>query len=236
LTCILHLSDNLCSEFEDGCNNHGSPDGCFSLGEWHQLIAKNENKASEIYAENCLKRQHPSSCFNLAMLLLSKRIPMPAALADNGKESSDQAARRFLKRGCDLKDGLHSQACSAYATLCLSGTGGERDVPSGVSALQKLCDAPFNDARACVRLGSVFLRGESAYPGVKQDKAEAFKFMKRGCEELGHPNGCQVLAVMYSKGDGVEKNQTLAEKYQEMTKDLLKRTGEKMGSVSVDPL
>jgi len=170
------------------------------------------------------------------MLLLSKRIEPPKVLADRGlTEAPDTVARSLLKRGCNLKDGLHGQACSGYATMCLSGTGGPRDIPTALSMLKKLCDAPHNDARACVRLGSVYLRGDSTYPGVKKDIGAAYQIMKRACEELGHPNGCQVLAVMYSKGDGVEKNEELAEKYREMTKDLLKRTGEKLGNVTIEP-
>jgi TPR repeat protein len=213
------------------------------------LIGKDDTKAAELYLQNCQERSHPSSCFNLAMLLLSKKITdLPennknkvtnttTSSENNGKEiSSDVLARDLLKKACELKDGLHGQACSAYASLCLSGTGGSRDIATAFKTLNKLCDPPYNDARACVRLGSVYLRGESTYPGVQKDTTKAFRFMKRACDELGHPNGCQVLAVMYSKGsDGVERNEALAEKYRELTKELVKKTGEKLGNVTVDP-
>ena len=222
------------SEFEDGCSNQKSADACFSLGEWQQLIAKDEPKAAELYADNCMDRSHASSCFNLAMLLLSKRIEVPAKLSGK-EEPHDVVARKLLRRSCELKDGAHSQACSAFATVCLSGTGGPRDVKTGIEVLSKLCDPPHNDARACVKLGSAFLRGEATYPGVIKDIKAAHEKMKRACDELGHPNGCQVLAVMYSKGDGVEKDEKLAQKYRDMTKDLIVKTGEKLGSVSVDP-
>ena len=168
------------------------------------------------------------------MLLVSKRVEVPKRL-ENESTSADTVARSLLKRGCELRDGAHSQACGAFATLCLSGTGGPRDVKTAIDTLTKLCEAPHNDARACVRLGSAFLRGESVYPGVPKDLKVAHEKMKRACEDLGHPNGCQVLAVMYAKGDGVEKNEELANKYKQLTKDLIIRTGEKLGNVSVDP-
>jgi TPR repeat protein len=228
---LLELT--LHSEFEEGCNQN-SPDACFSLGEWHQLIAKDEEKAGEIYAKNCNDRSHPSSCFNLAMLLISKRIKVPQNMGPS--RTSDQVARTLLRRGCELKDGSHGQACAAYATVCLSGTGGPRDLTTGLQTLSKLCDPPHNDGRACVRLGSAFLRGGSAYPGVQRDPQAAFTKMKRACDDLGHPNGCQVLAVMYAKGDGVSKNDELAEKYRLLTKELILKTGEKLGSIAVEPV
>lgn len=147
--------------------------------------------------------------------------------------SREEAGRSFVKTACEKSDKDHAQACSVFATLCLGGIGGPQQVDTAISLLTDLCQAPYNDARACVKLGSAYIRGESAYPGVAQDFQKAFHTMKRACDELGHPNGCQALAVMYHKGDGVKQDSDKAEQYKNLTSELLEKTGEKLGTLSI---
>jgi len=131
-------------------------------------------------------------------------------------------AAYFIEKACKFGN---SQACSALASFKLSGTGCEQDTASGISLLENSCEN--NDAAACLKLGSLYLRPKAEY-GIERDPHKAFSFIKPCCE-LGHPNCCQILAVMYRKGDGVEQNNELFEKYKHLTKRILKETGERMG-------
>lgn len=54
-------------EFREACEE-GDPTGCHSLGEWFSVVSRDYDKAAELYRENCEKRQHGASCFNLGVL------------------------------------------------------------------------------------------------------------------------------------------------------------------------
>ena len=53
--------------------------------------------------------------------------------------------------------------------------------------------------------------------------------MEKACR-FGHPASCHTLAVMYRRGDGVEKDEKMFKMYAQMTKDLVKATGERLGA------
>lgn len=241
-------------EFEIGCDQ-GSAAACFSLGEWHQLVNKDALKAGQIYDENCFERKSANSCFNLAMLYLGNRlVPTPPADATDAiaplpkKDASvaaenatppakqpesvdptmniitDRLTRAALlqKRACVLGNG---QACSAAAQLMLHGVGCPKDVDGAVKRYDIACER--DDAQACFKLGSLLIMGEKY--GVKRDPKRAAKLVEKGCD-LGHPNACQVMSVMYLKGDGVEKNMKKHEHYKALTIRIVEQTGQRMGA------
>ena len=168
------------------------------------------------------------------MLLLTNKIEVPKSLNSSG-EPRDFLARNLIQKACETSDFEHAQSCSTYASLCLSGTGGPRDIPTAVRYFEKLCQAPYNDARACVRLGSAYLREEGTFGEIPRNPTRAFELMQRACDDLGHPIGCHSLAVMYASGDGIKKDSSKAVEYQEKTKEYLKRTGEKLGTIKMKP-
>mmetsp|Transcript_4649 Transcript_4649/g.5867 ORF Transcript_4649/g.5867 Transcript_4649/m.5867 type:complete len:238 (-) Transcript_4649:689-1402(-) len=211
-------------EFETGCDQ-GNASACFSLGEWYQLIAKNVPEASKLYDKTCYKSNHANSCFNLATLYFGGKLGSSGASLDpkaNKLEDDKARALYFHEKAC--KNG-NSQACTVFATLKLHGIGCKPDFKSSAALLENSCGE--NDAGACLKIGSIYLQPKKEY-GIERDPAKAFKFIKSGCD-LGHPNCCQILAVMYRKGDGVEKNEKLFEKYKALTMRIVKETGERMG-------
>lgn len=223
-------------EFEEGCFAQKQSDACFCLAEWHQVVAKDLKRSGELYASNCLDNKHHGSCYNLAIQLLAAgsgqeaeiKAVLPEPLASQDRQVT---ARQLLKESCEV--GKHPVACLSYASMLLAGLGGERDLPTAMSLLESNCYRG-NDSRACVKLGTVFLRGDPTYPGVPKDAKRAFQHMKHACDELGHPNGCQVLAVMYKFGDaGLPVDLDKSRHYQKLTKDLAQQTGDKLGNVSV---
>ena len=55
--------------------------------------------------------------------------------------------------------------------------------------------------------------------------AKAFKYAMKGCE-LDHISSCVNVSQMYRRGDGVKKNEELADKYKERAKKLHKEAKE----------
>lgn len=224
-------------EFEAGCleSKHASAAACFSLGEWYQLIAEDYGKAMALYYDNCSKREHSNSCFNLSQMLLSKRT-RPEDVEKtfpNINATRDELARAYAKQSCELN--RHGQACATYATMLSTGLGGEKDPNKALELLDALCNGD-NDARACVQAGAAYLKPAAGGGGVPpRDPRRAFTYMKRACDDLGHPNGCQVLAVMYGRGEegAVTPDPAKSEEYKEKTRTLLRTSGEKLGKMKV---
>ena len=71
--------------------------------------------------------------------------------------------------------------------------------------------------------------GQLSADGKTADYASALKFMKRTCD-LGMASGCKNLAVMYRRGDGMDRpDEKKFQYYAKMTKDIARATGERMG-------
>lgn len=103
----------------------------------------------------------------------------------------------------------------------------------GSKYFKKACDK--NDNMACHYLSSMYISGvpknlEDFNPhdpeknknieyAIKPDFKEAFKYASKACE-LGHVYGCANVSIMYAKGEGVEKNEELAEKFKKITIEL----------------
>jgi len=116
--------------------------------------------------------------------------------------------------------------------MCMAGRGGAKDCPAAMRVLVPQCEA-MNDARACVRVGAELLKPDGCL-GPQRNPAEARRILARACDELGHPNACQMMAVMYKKGDGVDVDAERSEAYRKKTIELLQTTGEAMGTVKMN--
>uniref|UniRef100_A0A7S2RMJ2 Uncharacterized protein n=1 Tax=Mucochytrium quahogii TaxID=96639 RepID=A0A7S2RMJ2_9STRA len=201
-------------EFEMGCAaNH--PGACFSLGEWWQLFGKDSAKARELFEENCEKRQHANSCFNLALMYGRGDVT-------KDKELASSKSFNYANMACT---GKNAQACAHVGQLKLFGHGCEKNVDEAIENFDFACDS--NDSVACYRLGRLYLDGHKKH-GVPRDPKKCLDHMTKSCH-LGNPNGCQVVAVMYKKGDGIPQDDKKFEFYKTRTKDIVKQTGEPMG-------
>ena len=75
-----------------------------------------------------------------------------------------------------------------------------------LSDLRTACDEG-NIAEACHRLSAFYIQG---VPSVcEKDMQEAFKYSLKACE-LGNMGGCVNVSMMYSKGEGTDKNPVAA--------------------------
>lgn len=195
-------------------------------------MARDYGAASSIFTANCEERDHGNSCFALAQLWQAR----VQGATDAERKTK---ARQLYGKACALGT---AQACGLVGAMKLQGFGGDTDVAGAKKALQQACDD--NDAFGCFTLGRLYLKGSArgrpkadakgaevapAAASDDRDPAKALPYMKRCCA-LGHPNGCQVVSVMYGKGDGVERNEKLHEHYKHRTHELVKLQGARMGA------
>lgn len=54
---------------------------------------------------------------------------------------------------------------------------------------------------------------------LQKDMKKAFAYASKGCE-LGHMYSCVNLSIMYRRGDGVEQNAKLADKYKKKAQSM----------------
>eukprot|EP00943_MAST-04B_sp_MAST-4B-sp1_P004324 g4324.t1 len=204
--------------FSTECDDfNGDAGACFRLGEWHSVVNTDREKSLEIYLRNCKQNNHGKSCFNAAAIYLSKK---------NNKDdrlTNDKKAFELVKKACSLK---HIQGCDIYATQLFNGIGCKKDVNEAMNALKTSCNKSY--APSCYRMGSMFLN-DNENLGMKKDFSKAKPYMEKACR-FGHPASCHTLAVMYRRGDGVEKDEAKFRMYAQMTKDLVKATGERLGA------
>jgi TPR repeat protein len=203
--------EDLREEFERECDA-GNAGACFSLGEWYQVIKRDYSKAKSIFEENCKLNKNGNSCFGLGVLYA----------AGKGCDRDLAKASTLFARACSLG---HTRGCDVHGTTCMDTSSGEQDIASAQKSFTSACSKEY--APSCYRLGLMHLKGQLSSDGLPDAKS-SHKFMKRACD-LGAPNGCHTLAVMYNKGDGVEKDERKFQYYADLTKELVKATGQKMG-------
>jgi TPR repeat protein len=194
-------------EFEASCNA-GDAGGCYSLGEWWLYFGKDRAKAEALFKGACHERKHGNACFALAQVEQSR------------PEGSDPAIIwELTRKACEYGN---RQACGTAGALRLKGRGCGKDAADAQRLFALACEE--NDSAACFNLGRLLLDGDKDL-GVKRDAAKAFPAMLRACQ-LGHANGCQVVSVMYKKGEGVAASEEQHELFKQRTLDIVKQSGQ----------
>lgn len=88
--------------------------------------------------------------------------------------------------------------------------------------LEKSCNDKKDkeiQARACLRLGSVYIKGRGIFgagKGIYQNYKRAYEYFKKSCDigaEYYSPNGCYYLGYLYKEGKGTRPNNYLAKEY-----------------------
>jgi len=248
-------------DFEWACYEQKKAEACYSLGEWWQLVGNDYVKAAEVYDANCFraKNANANSCHKLARLYqfwatrgevlkgppttmagagkrvkapstISKELEgMPASADASISQMTDPRARSaaLYARACALGNGA---ACGVGGKMALSGFGRDKSVSDATSMFAKGCD-DCGDAQSCFLMGTTHLKGKRH--GIASDATKAYPWLEKACLR-GHANACQVVAVMHKKGHGVPADEKKFLFYKQMTHDLVKKMGEKMGATIVD--
>ena len=85
-----------------------------------------------------------------------------------------------------------------------------RDYEKGLSYMSMACEK--DQGPACSAIGTGYLLGRY---GLEKNIDKSMMLLQKGCE-LGSVNGCVNLSRIYKIGDGVQRNDALAHKYQKL--------------------
>lgn len=219
---VKQYVENLGIEYRFGCYKEKNPEACQMLADYLDAIKKDFQKAAKVYKSNCLDYNYGKSCLKIGNYCL---------LGKGREDRNTNEALTYFEKGCSLGD---TTSC-LHAGILLTATGDvniKRDVPKGYNYLKKSCDQ--RDDLGCHYLCGMYISGVPKDPQIlnkpgvdkekidyliKPDYKQAFQFAMKACE-YGNVYGCANVSMMYAKGDGVEKNAELAEKYKKITIEL----------------
>ncbi|XP_069669394.1 cytochrome c oxidase assembly factor 7 homolog [Periplaneta americana] len=204
---VKEFIENLGIEYRFGCFKEKKPEVCHLLGDFIESIKKDYTKAGKIYKSNCDDYNYGQSCYKFGTY----------KILGKGQQSVDRdVAYDYFLKGCEL--GV-SESCRNAGLMCM-GSGPRaksvKDFRKGLELLEKGCEK--NNSFCCYYIGGVYIPGIKE-ENIERDMEKARKFSEKGCE-LGNVYACVNLSQMYRKGDGVTKNEELAEKYKKRAMEL----------------
>lgn len=198
---------NLYIEYKFGCYSEKNPEVCHLLGDYEESIKSNYKEAANIYKKNCDERNFGRSCAKYG----------DYNILGKGCEKNIAEAYKYMTKGCDLND---SRGCCHAGALAVSNEPVEKDratqVARGMKMLKKACDGDIE--KACFYLASFLISGIEGY--VEKDFREAYKLSLKCCE-MGNPFACGNVSRMHRLGDGVQKNESIANAFKERAETLL---------------
>ena len=221
---VKEYLDKLGIEYRFGCYSEKKPEVCHLLGDYLEGIKKDFEKASKVYKSTCDDYGYAKSCYkfgNYSFLGKGK----------SGSKGDPRSAYSYYEKGCNLND---PDSCLHSGLLLVSRSMPkviDRNVPKGLEFLTKSCD--MNNATACFYLSGMHISGvqkqvDEELPTkptkdgdyiVLKDMKKAFDFAYKACE-LRNMYACANLSQMYARGDGTDKNDKEAEKYQKMAMEM----------------
>ncbi|KAL1501545.1 hypothetical protein ABEB36_006847 [Hypothenemus hampei] len=216
---VKEYINNLGIEYRFGCYSEKKAEVCHLLADFLEAIKKDFEKAAKVYKNNCDEYKYGKSCLKYGSYCLTGR---------GLKKSDYPLAYNYFEKGCNLNE---PSACFNQAVLLVTKNdsfGVSQDVLKGASLLEKACES--QNGMACYYLSSLYIAGaKNGYKiGEKAQKdkydipknmEKAFKYALDGCN-LGVMYSCANLSQMYLKGQGVQKNEELAEKYKKLALEM----------------
>ncbi|KAG5887070.1 hypothetical protein JTB14_018242 [Gonioctena quinquepunctata] len=225
---VKEYINNLGIEYRFGCYSEKKPEVCHLLADFLESIKKDYEKAAKVYRNNCDEYKYGKSCLKYGTYSL---------LGRGSKQSDFRQAYDYFEKGCNLEE---PDSCLNQGLLLITKNDRpeiKQDVIKGMQLLEKACKS--KNANACYYLSGMYIVGvkkdspniievpkatENSKPEefrVPKNMQKAHEFALEGCN-LGNMYSCANLSQMYTKGEGVEKNQELAEKYKNKALELQK--------------
>jgi len=217
---VAEYIENLGIEYRFGCYHERDPKACHLLGDYWEGIKKDFNKALKTYTANCDDYNHGHSCHKVGGYKYIGKMC---------NKDGDQAYDYF-KKGCELG---YTSSCLSAGLLDSAKVNKNyiRTVPPnpalGRDYYKKACDEG-DLAEACHRYSALFIKGVKNV--CEKNMAEAFKYSLKACE-LGNLGGCVNVSVMYSKGDGTDKNPVAAKEYGDIASEMMAQLKEAQNQI-----
>ncbi|KAK6621787.1 hypothetical protein RUM44_001594 [Polyplax serrata] len=204
---LKEFLDNLGIEYRYGCFSEKNPELCHLLGEYLHVVKSDFQKAARIYKTNCDDYNHPRSCHAYGNY---------AILGKGQEKQSVETAYKYYLKACELDS---EPSCFNAGIIAMRGDANinrEKDYTKGLALVDKACT--LNHMNACYYLSGLYISGTSDKV-IDKDMKQAFKYSERACR-LGNSYACSNVSIMYKKGDGVEKDEKMSEKYRKLADQL----------------
>jgi len=218
---------NLGTEYRFGCYSEKDPKACHLLGDFMEAIKQDYEKAKKIYEINCDEYGMAHSCHKSGGYYFAGR----------GCPRDLQKAFEFFEKACNLTPNFPTSCLNAgllsqlEAKTQIGGIVSDNmscmlksepaDHLKAINYFKKACDGEI--AEGCHRYSSTMLTGIKGV--VEPNLAEAHKYALKGCE-LGSKDSCVNTSIMYTRGDGVPKNERLGRRYANIARDMMKQETE----------
>ncbi|ELT99011.1 hypothetical protein CAPTEDRAFT_179206 [Capitella teleta] len=193
--------DPMGARYRFQCYQDKNHESCHQLGAYLATYMKEGDKAKKVFKMNCDENNHVDSCFSVANMFF---------LGRGGEKNLDEACK-YYEKGCREN---HKKSCHTLGMLYLSES--EKDSKQASLYFDKGCDNGCS--RSCQQLSSMYITGNE---GVPKNMKKGFRYAKKGCM-LGNPYACSNLSIMYARGEGVAKNEGIAENIKKCVKELQK--------------
>lgn len=190
---------NLGIEYRFGCYQEKKPEVCHLLGDYLEAIDKDFQKAGKIYKNNCDHSNFAKSCLKYGNCL---------ATGKGVKKKDHEEALEYYKKGCKLEEFI---ACyrAGLLSVATSNKNNAQRFKEGISLFEKACSK--NNPDACFHLSAICMEGNEE-AGIAKNMQRSFEYAVKACE-LKNVYACANISLMYKKGDGVQKNDEMSEKY-----------------------
>nr|CAH0113695.1 unnamed protein product [Daphnia galeata] len=202
---VKEFSDKLGNDYRFGCFNEKKPEECHRLGDFMESVKKDFKKAANLYRSTCDDYKFSHSCHKYATY----------SLIGKGSPPDYPKAFEYFKKGCGLDD---AGSCFFAGLMCIydnENTKIKQDYLQGIGFLNQSCDK--GSGNSCHYLSGMYFMG---VPDVlEKNLTSAYDYSNKACD-LGNIYACANLSRMYTKGDGVEKNLELANKYNKKVKGM----------------
>ncbi|GAU92700.1 hypothetical protein RvY_04748 [Ramazzottius varieornatus] len=203
---------NIGIEYRFQCYSEKRPDGCHRLGDFMESVARDFEKASIVYQQNCDTNNYAHSCFKFGNYKMLGR----------GCEPNAEVAFAAHQKACYNK---YPVGCYQAALLRWTGQlGAKQDKELGKKLFEEGCSQ--NDAESCYYLSTMYLPDvksrkkqqaqssseppEERSPAEKENDRKAFEYSQKACN-LNHIYACANLHQLFKRGLGCEKNDELAD-------------------------
>ncbi|KAG8183004.1 hypothetical protein JTE90_017092 [Oedothorax gibbosus] len=206
---LKEFLENLGTEYRFSCFKEKNSEGCHLLADYLESVKADFEAAGKVYKSNCDEHNYPKSCFRYGNY----------CFLGKGMESGDcTEAFNHYKKSCDL----------GYANGCLhtgvmltrkseypnSKNPVALDPATGIKYLEKACSG--GNATACYFASGMYIAGSDAVP---RDRTKASELSLKACDG-GNIFSCMNLSRMYRIGDGVEKDEKMAEVYKNKAREI----------------
>lgn len=156
---------------------------------------------------------HNFISISLLFLLLINEL-----FTGRGCDPDMNVAYEYMKKGCNLGD---ARGCTKAGIMATSpNTKYEEDrtteISIGLNMLKKSC-YEHEQEQGCFFLSTIYLG--ALKPEVEINLREAYKLSLKSCE-MGNPYACANVSQMHARGEGAQKNQSLADIFKKRATEL----------------